>query len=45
MMFLFAWVMAILTVVAWWNDRDWHLCAFYAVFSMLASIFFEVHRK
>ena len=45
MMFLFAWVMAGLTLVAWFNDRDWKLAAFIAIFAMLSSIMFEVHRK
>ena len=45
MMFLFAWVMAILTAVAYATDREWQLCAFYAIFAMLASLAFEVHQK
>jgi hypothetical protein len=45
MMFLFAWVMAVISLFAWFNDHDWKLCAFVALFAMLSSIAFEVHTK
>ncbi len=45
MMFLFAWVMAVLTLFAWFNDHDWILCAFAELFDMLSSITFEVDTK
>jgi uncharacterized membrane protein len=45
MMFLFAWVMLIVTIFAWAQDGDWKLAAFIALFAMLSSIAFEVHRR
>lgn len=45
MMFLFAWVMAVVTIAAWLNDGDWRMAAFIALFAMLSSIAFEAHPK